>query len=246
MGQYYVVIVGQFPLAGSFGTSNSRGVIRGYILPDGVPVSEGSRWGHGAKLTEHSSYGSAVVLSVESLICPGGMFYLFQLVWSGDYADPEPNIPLGDERLVESDTARTETSAKLSGTESARKAYNLYSIVSLEEEQVYVSKKRGMPHNSRRLCPKPRDEHYRYLLNHTKQLFVDTSVKGNKPEHTYNDCRLHPLPLLLVEGNGRGGGDYHGNDMLLCGTWARDVISVDDRICQEYSDYVELKCNFWD
>ncbi len=106
MGQYYkIFFLEQSPVAGSpstLGTSNApRWIIRGYILPDGVPISEGSRWGHGMKLTEHSSYGSSVVRSVESLICPGGMFYIFRLAWSGDYADPEADVPLGDLRLVE-------------------------------------------------------------------------------------------------------------------------------------------------
>ena len=57
---------------------------------------------------------------------------------------------------------------------------------------------------------------YPYIINHTKKQYVDK----NK---ILNDC--HPLPLLTVEGNGRGGGDYRGSGMI--GIWARDIISVE-------------------
>jgi len=70
---------------------------------------------------------------------------------------------------------------------------------------------------------------YRFIVNHTKKLYVEK--KGI----------IHPLPLLTAEGNGFGGGDYHGTDEMLCGTWARDVISVE---VEKPSDYKELVCNF--
>ena len=59
------------------------------------------------------------------------------------------------------------------------------------------------------------------LVNHTKKEFVD---KTKVPEDS-DDWRIHPLPLLTCEGNGRGGGDYQGNSNLV-GSWARDVISL--------------------
>ena len=49
------------------------------------------------------------------------------------------------------------------------------------------------------------------------------------------------MAILLAEGNGRGGGDYSGNNENLCGSWARDVISMEDIIPDYYS---ELVCNF--
>jgi hypothetical protein len=52
---------------------------------------------------------------------------------------------------------------------------------------------------------------------------------------------IHPLPLLVSEGNGSGGGDYFGHNQDLCGTWARDIISVEDSIPE---DYKELVCDF--
>jgi hypothetical protein len=63
---------------------------------------------------------------------------------------------------------------------------------------------------------------YRYIVNHSKKQFVD-KTKVPKQEN----FALHPLPLLTCEGNGRGGGDYRGESPLI-GSWARDVISVDE------------------
>ena len=40
---------------------------------------------------------------------------------------------------------------------------------------------------------------------------------------------IHPLPLLTCEGNGRGGGDFRGNNPWI-GKWARDVISIEKKL----------------
>jgi len=71
---------------------------------------------------------------------------------------------------------------------------------------------------------------YRYLINHTKKLYVD---KTNE--------EFHPLPLLTCEGNGRGNGDYGGDNSDLCGSWARDVISAEK---EKPDGYEELVCDF--
>ena len=62
-----------------------------------------------------------------------------------------------------------------------------------------------------------------FIVNHTKKEYV---MKVNQ---------FHPLPLLTAEGNGRGGGDYHGADEDLVGTWARDVISVEMEAPADYT-----------
>ena len=78
--------------------------------------------------------------------------------------------------------------------------------------------------------PHQNTKQYRYLVNHSMRLYVD---KDNE--------ELHPLPLLTCEGNGRGGGDYHGHHESLCGTWARDKISAEKNIPVGYE---ELVCEF--
>ena len=79
-------------------------------------------------------------------------------------------------------------------------------------------------------------EPYRYIVNHTKKLYVDKNLE-------HNDFGYHPLSLLTAEGNGRGGGDYKGQNADLVGQWARDVLSVE----REFPEgYTELECDFAD
>lgn len=68
-------------------------------------------------------------------------------------------------------------------------------------------------------------ETYRFVVNHTKKLYVDKSKL--KDIEGWADTQINPLPLLTCEGNGRGGGDYSGNNEKLVGSWARDVISIE-------------------
>lgn len=68
-------------------------------------------------------------------------------------------------------------------------------------------------------------EDYPYIVNHTKKQFVD---KNKVPEIVdWEGTKIHPLPLLTCEGNGRGGGDFRGDEKGIVGSWARDVISVE-------------------
>lgn len=69
---------------------------------------------------------------------------------------------------------------------------------------------------------------YTYIVNHTKKVYIEK--KGD----------FHPLPLLTAEGNGRGGGDYNGPNMDMVGTWARDVISMENKA----PDYKLIECVF--
>jgi hypothetical protein len=82
-------------------------------------------------------------------------------------------------------------------------------------------------------------DRYRYIVNHTKKLYVDKE-KCNID----NGNIIHPLSLLVTDNcNGMGGGDYSGVNEELCGTWTRDIISVEKSI-DKLNDYMELECNF--
>lgn len=79
---------------------------------------------------------------------------------------------------------------------------------------------------------------YRYLINETKKCFID---KTKVPEDN-DGWKIHPLPLMTCEGNGRGGGDFcvdnernQGNTDLI-GTWARDVITVSTKKPKGYEE----------
>ena len=73
-----------------------------------------------------------------------------------------------------------------------------------------------------------------YIVNHTKKLYVDKTKLDNE---------IHPLLILISEGNERGGGDYDGYNVKLAGTWARNLISMES---VKPDDYNELICNFED
>jgi hypothetical protein len=93
-------------------------------------------------------------------------------------------------------------------------------------------------HETKEMKPTPPNmEKYYFLVNHTKRQYVDMSK-------ALTDCdgfRIHPLPLLTAEGNGRGGGDYRGAREDLVGSWARDVISVERAAPPGFT---ELECEF--
>ena len=66
---------------------------------------------------------------------------------------------------------------------------------------------------------------YRFLVNHTKKLYVDKEAV---------DARLHPLPFLTVDEY-----DFPSNSHLI-GSWARDVISAERK---NPMGYIEIAFN---
>lgn len=73
-------------------------------------------------------------------------------------------------------------------------------------------------------------DHY-FIVNFDKKEYVDkrhvpgVRYKWQDPED--EPLQIHPLPLLTCEGNGRGGGDFRGNDPRnIIGSWARNRIGV--------------------
>ena len=73
----------------------------------------------------------------------------------------------------------------------------------------------------------------RYIINHTKKEYVDKDIVPEDQE----GWKVHPLPLLTCEGNGRGGGDYRlWNDYI--GYWSRDRISVEEKAPKDYEELI--------
>lgn len=73
-------------------------------------------------------------------------------------------------------------------------------------------------HSAHKIKPKIQKAFaHRYLVNHTKKFCIDLNLEKT----------IHPLPLLVSSGNGRGGGDYRGSDMQLVGSWCGDEISIE-------------------
>jgi len=77
-----------------------------------------------------------------------------------------------------------------------------------------------------------------YLCNYDKKQYVDMS----KLPKDNDGWRIHPLPLLTAEGNGKGGGDYYGNnESVYIGTWARNKIAFRTK---PPKGFVEITPNF--
>ena len=76
---------------------------------------------------------------------------------------------------------------------------------------------------------------YPYVVNHTTRKFIDKRKMGEDSD----DLVIHPLPLLIAEGNGLGGGDYRGDDEELVGSWSRCSISIEkeDPSAQGYKEF---------
>jgi hypothetical protein len=153
------------------------------------------------------------------------MFYCSRLVWAGDYADEEEGLGFNLFQIVEGDANEVASANEVVSANEAKEKQNFFKNFDYEMKE------------------------FRYIVNHIKKQYVDKvaeverqtqkSMEGNnrKSLHYY----VHPLPLLVAEGNGRGGGDYYGHNQELCGTWARDIISVENSIPDGYN---ELVCIF--
>lgn len=79
-------------------------------------------------------------------------------------------------------------------------------------------------------------EDYIYLINLDKKQYVDKSKCPNMSSN-WSDFKVHPLPLLTAEGNGRGGGDYGGDEDYV-GSWARNRIALVNKVPEGYTEII--------
>ena len=82
-------------------------------------------------------------------------------------------------------------------------------------------------------------ENYPYLVNLDAEQYVDKRKCPNY-DHETNFC-IHPLPLLTAEGNGRGGGDFHGYGIDYVGFWSRSRIAL---MKEPPAGYTEIEPKF--
>jgi hypothetical protein len=117
----------------------------------------------------------------------------------------------------------------------------------IERQNLYHIAEPYQKQNTYPVIMPPKDfkaETYRYIINHTKREYVDKErAKNDGLAFTVSGIEyvVHPLPLLVAEGNGRGGGDYCGDNDNLCGIWTRDIISVETSVPTEFTERV---CGF--
>jgi hypothetical protein len=82
------------------------------------------------------------------------------------------------------------------------------------------------------------DDTYSFIINHSKKMFVDKNKVTERSADWADGMKIHPLPLLTCEGNGRGGGDFSGDEKGIVGTWARDVIEVSDKKPEGFDELI--------
>lgn len=180
-------------------------------------------FGSGLKLMEHSWMKNHFVGFIESLLKSGMPFHKSSIVWAGDYADEEPFESIPKEVI-------------------AMLVVQGYDLVGLQKDGANLQS--IAEHSAPKLRPNThkiedfkihKASETRYLVNHDKKQFVDkTKVPTNG-----DGWKIHPLPLLTCEGNGRGGGDFRGESDLV-GSWARDTISIESKKADIPKGYTEL------
>ena len=166
-------------------------------------------YGNGLKLMEHSWMRNDFVNTFEKLLSPRGQFAKKRIVWAGDYADGEAGLTYQNQ-------------------EGRPQEVNLYELC---EDNNQIEPK------------KVNRSRYQFIFNHTTKQFVDktkvpvtdywTDKNGKKWPFT-----IHPLPLLTCEGNGRGGGDFRGDEKGQVGVWARHSISVGNKVPKGYTEFI--------
>jgi hypothetical protein len=189
-------------------------------------------FGNGAKLMEHSWEKNPFVRFVERQL----MVAPQKLVWAGDYADHEDpkTITAREIKLLADEESEYWNSKVLK-----EKGVNLYSLSETIGKLTHdENNKNKYEHDYKEVAPLTA----KYLVNHDKKEFVNKT----KTPKDGNGWKIHPLPLLTCEGNGRGGGDFHINtekkqgNVELIGTWARDRISVVSTKTEIPKDFTEL------
>ena len=184
-------------------------------------------FGSGLKLMEHSWMDNSFVAQVEKAILHNPL----PIVWAGDYADNE-DVKNIRKDLLEKVIAEYGEEDRAELEKDGVNLYQLAGVLGIKfTHDVYFKKDEDAHSYNFGRTP----NRCKYLVNHDKKEFVD---KSKTPRGTANwmggdGWRIHPLPLLTCEGNGRGGGDFHedenNGDLGLIGSWARNVISLESR-----------------
>lgn len=80
----------------------------------------------------------------------------------------------------------------------------------------------------------------KYLINWDKKIYInfDEYIPLSKVDWD-DDCSVSPFNLLTALGNGRGGGDYWESrpNYKYIGSWAWDVISIEDTPPADFTEY---------
>ena len=171
---------------------------------------------NGAKLMEHSyvhnKYVSAFMRLVHELDKDRSGL---PCVWCGDYADTFSTESLPLFKKMNTNTQKYEICGGF-------QAYN----EACDWMGEYGGKKSNEYLDVIKLVNDAPKHYYNYIINHTKKQYVKV------PKYDKTKWLIHPLPILLADGNGKGSGDYYEgkygekHNANFVGLWAYDTISV--------------------
>ena len=173
-------------------------------------------YGNGCKLLEHAYYDHDYMNIVTRILYNNPM----RVCWMGDYA-------------YQFDGSLYEQKEDLSFIES------IFNKMWREDDGDSVSGIRPSEDNAK-IQFGLMQRWPRYLVNYTLKRFVDLDTLDSTIDD-YGEA-LHPLCLLTACGNGRGGGDYYGNDSRKVGSWAFDLIVFLDEVPEEFTEEI---CKFY-
>ena len=186
---------------------------------------------NGSKLMEHSWAGNGLVAAFIHLIGENSPYYGKPCVWAGDYADDFTSRMVKEDGHTIYDFAN-DIVGKLPKIDSRdnlsqmNKRFNKLFGKDIFYNDSYTNFRGDtIPCLG---CLDSFDE-YKYIVNLRTKEYIEI------PEPNYEDWIVHPLPLLLADGNGRGGGDYRGSDINMVGSWAYHPIGATNEIPEGFT-----------
>ena len=190
---------------------NHRQVFDLTMLVDGAKIFRGAR------LMEMAWMGEGYSDTIEHLLIESP----HRVLWVGDYAN---------ELTYHSDSYETIYDQVLENSNGANMPTYEEVWDSEQEKLVTLTQLEAM------------DWERYYLVNHDRNEYIPMLKYLTLATYKFGKrlvC-IDPLPLLTAVGNGEGSGDYMGDDMKYVGTWAWNVISVEKKAPDGYTEIVPL------
>ena len=174
------------------------------------------KYGNGLKLMEHSYYKNNFVAEVIHLLM--NEWNTHQVLWSGDYSD-NADYEWNENIFNEINPQKYNYSMT---------DYGAFKNGDLSEEE-YEKVEKDVENIT---------ENYAFV-NYDKEIYCKLDCCP-----VINGWQISPIPLLLANSNGRGGGDYRSeHDYEKVGSWAYDKVGIIPNINVPTS-YKKVEYNF--
>lgn len=192
-------------------------------------------FGNGLKLMEHSWAGNNFVGAFVHLIGENSPYFGQPCVWAGDYADSYRNrlskpAEKADNIYFLADKVQDKLK-KMSGYTNGKtpeklnlKYHRVFGKDVFYNSYEWFTDYKGEQHRRDFVDCSNNLDTYKYVINLRTKEYIEI------PEPSDTDWIVHPLPILLADGNGRGGGDYKGSNMEFVGKWAFHPVGATNNV----------------